>query len=396
MHRLLDAKYNARLLQNVRVDEALMALFDVPTVPYPYDKSFWILNYSALGSAALYENRITNFEQALTTLAWAGDIVEKEGGGRAQSYLRQMVSAEVGGRFWWDARNGEFRFQNRHWDARQTTIANFDSTSFTGVPAAFGDDVANVITVDYEPRSLGTPASVLWTAESFTLPAGESRDLTARYNDPDNPDARVAATDIIQPVRGTDYAATVNGVDATSDLTVSVEVSASSSKITVLNNSLYEATITLLRLRGTPLTTYKRQQAEALDAASIAAYDRKPKPLNLPALNSTDFADGVARYTLAKFKDAFSRWKSAQFIANDSEALRNAALDRTIGDKVRLSDGYSGHDSVYIIVGERHAVNAAEGKHETTWTLKPTERERFWKLQDAIDGELNGDNVIAL
>jgi PKD repeat protein len=401
MLALLDTEVVPKLLRNVPISQAMGALFESAAFLYPYDRAFWILGHHGVGAARLFICDYAAFEPAKTTLAWVGDHLDQGRGVRVQTYLRDLVAAEAGGRFFWDARAGVFRFHNRHHDAQAALAATLTEDDMTGAQAVYGEDVANVITVEYQPRALGSAGSVIWQT-NFRLKARQTKTIVARYRDANDPTANVAALDVIPPVPGFDLTAkryysppAPPTPDVSTALLVTTEAGANASKITLYNPLPYEVEGTL-QLRGTPLTAFARAQITMLDPHSIAAHDRREKHLSLPAVDDDEYAAGIAAVTLQRFKDAHPRLQTVSFVAQHGDTLRAAALERTVGDRVRIREVWSGHDADYIIVGERHQVDVAAYEQRVTWVLKPLAREVYWVLQDAARGELDGDNVISL
>jgi PKD repeat protein len=390
--RLLDSIAFLPLHQNVTVDAALRLLFDTPVAPYPYDRAFWIMNSSALGSARLYINTISDFETGITRLRWVGDTTDTDGIS-AQRLLRDWVAAEAGGRFWWDAREGAFRFVSRHHDALTPLAASYSADDLSGAVATLGDDVANVVSVAYQPRTVGAAGTVIWQSAPFTLRAGGVRLFTARYTLDDTP---IAAVDVIPPPRGVDFAATANSADISGQVEVAAQIGATSAYIVVRNIGSSDVTISLLRLRGTPLTTGAPETVTLLDPASIAAHDRRERTLTLPAVDDAEFAADIARAEIARYGAALLHWRAVSFYASDGAASANAALQRAPGDRIHISDPATDHAADYMIVGERHAVDARTAEHRVTWLLKPLARERWFIVADPSHGELDGDNPIAL
>jgi hypothetical protein len=55
-----------------------------------------------------------------------------------------------------------------------------------------------------------------------------------------------------------------------------------------------------------------------------------------------------------------------------STALRAQAVERQIGDRVRLKESQTGVDADYFIVGERWKVGEGGKAVELTWVVEPT------------------------
>jgi len=394
---LLDAEYTPPLMLDARVDQALLPLFEQPLVPWPYAARYWLLGVAGsaeLGTTTrLYRNDITAFEQARTTLAYAGDHLDRGAGVSAQGAIRDFVAAEAGGRFFWDAPEGRFAFHSRAHDVLDETISGeFDGSEFIAGETVYAvaDTLVNALTVNYTPRQVGADGSVLWSHPGLPLrlAPGAGKTLLVRYHDPDNPAASVAALNVIPPVRGLDVTATetasgaINRDDA---VRVYARTFADRAEITVANddpiNDIYVQT---LRLRGTPLIALPAGQARATDAASIATHERhEPQPLFLRAVDDAEFAGQIARFTVNRFKDPVARFARVSFMANESETLLAHALERRTGDKIRIANARLAHDADYVIVGQRHTVRAGgDAPHHVTWVLAPLSRTTYWRVSD--------------
>jgi hypothetical protein len=130
------------------------------------------------------------------------------------------------------------------------------------------------------------------------------------------------------------------------------------------------------------------QTVRAIDAQSIADYDRHPRILTLPTLDDLDFAQQYADFLVGRFKDPLARCRSVTLntgtgvLGDGNEGCGNiaAALSRRVGDRIRITETQTQHDTEYIIVGERHHVQ--QGAHDTTWILLPAARTQYWRLSD--------------
>jgi len=397
---LLDAEYTPPLLLDATIDEALRPLFDLPLTPWPYAARFWMLETGASGQldsgTRLYEDTATDFEVGRTRLAYAGDNLDRGQGVSAQGAIRDLVAAEAGGRFFWQAQTGRFVFHNRAHDVLNETISGvFSGDEFTpeGTVYAYGDSLINALTVSYQPREVGNPTSILWSAPGLPLllPAGGTLTLDARYSDPDNPAARVGALDVIRPVAYTDYSASRmagGSVDRTPFLAVAIRRNAGRATLRLVNtdrvNDLY---VQMLQLRGTPLLAQPPLLARAADPASIAAYERhEPQPLDLRAVDDGEFAGQIARFIVNRFSQPLARFAAVRFVANASAALMQHALARRVGDKITIANARLGHDADYVIVGQRHSLRAGgDLLHTVTWVLAPLSRTSYWRVSDGVD-----------
>lgn len=409
MLALLDAEYAPPLALGATTNALLMTLFESAVVLHPYPP--FILDASLLDSSKLlFFNSITAFETGQTVIPFAGDNADSGRGVSAQGYARSIVAAEAGGRFFWDARAARFTFHNRHHDALESSALALTSADLIDAQPRYLEDLANAVTVTYAPRAVGAPGTTLYALPNVPtlLRAGEQRLFTARYATSEG--VKVGALTVIQPLAGADYAATLpdtsydsgalrrgeatlTGADATDVLSVYAEPGAASARITVVNTGTADVYLTFLRLRGTPLETFERASALAQNAASIATHGRIERNLQIDLLDDDDFADQFARTLAARFGEPLFRLASASLMVETDDAVTWAALGLTIGDRVTITDSASGHDRDYLIVGERHQVDARARQHRLTWVLKPADRDPLFLIDTSL---LDGADILVL
>lgn len=393
MLSLLDAEYSPPLLQDTTVDAALDALIESGVAPLPAPFAFWVLGaegFSVLGQTTKLfgaADHIT-FDTGNTTIPYVGDNSGTARGVSAQGFIRELLAAEIGGRFFYQPRTDKFVFHNRQHDLNPTPAVSLTGDDFDDYEYLTGDDLINEVAVDYQPRAVGTAGTVIWSKSDrdLQLQPAQTRSFVARYRDPANENARVGGLDVIDPVRGTDYTANSkadgSGVDRTGDLVFSAEVGGTATTVYVTNLNTSKALyITKLQVRGTPIYLYEKQTATGADAYSIALYGRQPDRRSIPLLSTEAMAESVISYLINQFKEPFDRFRSIRVIANHSDGRMTQALARTIGDAITITEAETNHASDYIIVGEQHQVRAGgDHTHETTWILKPAQRAIYWVL----------------
>lgn len=399
--RLYNGIYIMPLETSVTVDEPLRTMFDKPVITWPYARSFFLLDVSVLdGDDYLFEapNALIDFETGYTTLDYAGDVGDAGGGTSPLSIINQMVEAEAGGRFYFDVRTGKCVFHNRLHDPLNSlsvsvTIPLEDIYSYD-----FGQDaIYNDVTVMFEPRTLGPPGSIVFSADSvpFKLSRGSARVITVRYRDPSIEAVLTSAIDVVQPERGTDLVANTqadgSGTDKTSDVGFSIDIGGQSSEWVLTNNQTVDVWITKLQLRGTPLSRVSRQSARAVDAASIYAYDLRPyNPVLLAAVNDEEFAQNYANRLLRRYANVAPLFRSVTLMASYSDALMTTCMTLDIGDQIALTDDWSQHNGQYVIVGVQESSDARSRQYLCTWILKSLQRENSFivgqSVLDGIDG----------
>lgn len=405
MYELLDIEFSPKMVESSLTSAALMQIFDYAVIPYPYPHTYALLGvegYNELGVCSLYNPLEVNFDTGKTTLNYVGDASDEGKGVSAQSFITDMVRAEGGGRFWFDTRTGQYTFINRHTDPLNVTstftLTDADSESMQYL---YGTDIMNHCEVNFLPRAVGASGSVLWTNNStFSLKRGQQRSFTARYRDPDNESAKVGAKDFVIPKGGTDYIVNSRqdgaGADRTDQVSIFADFGANRAKLVLSNQELYDVYITHLQVRGTPLTTYEQSTVEALDGESIAANSKYSKTISMKAVDTEDFAYQYANYMLAKFKNPLSRVERVSFTSGvPNDTLFTQALALTLGDRITLTESWVNHSNDYFVVGEEHTVTVGgDNPLQSTWILKPVERELFGLLGVTGRAELNSTAVL--
>lgn len=392
--QLQTTEYRPLLLEDVTTDEALLSMYNNGVISYPYGNSHWMLSVpgaSELGeTTVLFNQTFTNFEVGDTALAFAGDIANIDAKNTAITYVRELVYGEAGGRHFWNAQTGTLDFHRRTHDIR----SNDTPTALTEIELdeppdyAWGDDIVNDVTITYYPRTIGSTGATLYTLGNLpmAIAAGDTRQWSARYTDPDAVNTRIAGKDMIAPVVNTDY--TINsqadggGSDKTGSCTVTVQFLATEAIITIVNGDASTVYVTLFRLRGTPISMYAAASTHAIDPTSIGANGRQKRVLALPALGDEATASTFANYMVQRFKSAVGRIKSVSLWGNRSDATLANVLTLGVGSYVSVADTFLNNQSQnYIVTGLRHRL-APRGSHWTRLFLEPLDRSQYWILGD--------------
>lgn len=402
---LLEAEYSPTLLEDVRTDEAIQAIFDAGVFVFPYAGNFWILDSttnSVLGTSttlADFSSSVT-LDEGKTTLPFAGDTFGGDRGISVQTSLRQIVAAECGGRFWYNTRTGSFTFHNRHRDINPTIDATLTDDDFENWDYLSQEDVLNRVIVRYQPKSIGAVGSVVWQQEDVVgIDGNETRTISATYRSTSAEPAKVSVIEGIQPIISTDYVMNTaedgTGTNVVGGVSVSAEFKANKAIISITNSMGTRVYFTRLQLRGTPLYTYDPENAEVVDADSLASYDLSAKTIDIPALSDAVLAQSYAGYLVRVNRAPSTRINSINFTANKSDTQMTRALSFTVGDAITINAARVGHNSSYIIVGEQHSVKTGgEHTHTTTWILKPAEKNRVWILGTTGFSELGTTTIL--
>lgn len=374
-------EYAPPFQENVRVDEALIKPFDDGVLVYPtpgqfgfWDVSSWDLNWS------WYENRVTEFDEALTTLPYAGDNLDRGTGINLQQYLRQILACECGGRFFWDAVIGRYVFHNRSHDANADLVEWEPGAPVDNPPLewAWGDDVINHVDLNYETRSIGTPSTVVWEYDNLPLAmsAGYERKLNARYTS-DDTDVQIAVKDGILPVAGTDYIANYTDGDeenANAILSVFAIFSANTAEVRMKNTSARPIEVTTLQLRGTPVLTRRAQSVTSRDATSIVANGLHKMSIDIPSINTETFAQQYADVRAHERSNPVKLLRQISFAAESSEDAETMVLQARVGDALNVDTGDGAQR--YIVLARQHILDLSTTPefHIASYTVKATAR----------------------
>lgn len=396
---LIDAEYQPPLLENVTAHDIITRLVDDGAVRWPYSSQFWLVGVqgaSEVGeTTTLYDPTIYSGEAGITTHSFVGDFADRGHGVSGYGYIRDVVEAECGGRFWWDGRVGAFKFHSRHHDILNNTVAaTLTTADLIDIGYVQTPQLYNRVTINYTERKVGAANSVIWQMGGLPmrLVNGDRKTVTARYRDPDNTGVRIGIKNEVTPYVGVDYICNFNedgnGTDVSTFVTVSVEWGATSAKVTFDNHSGFTIYLTYAQLRATPLIAVP-STVEALNPDSIYTYDVHELTKETRALSDIVTADAYAGFLAAKFGNPIAAIESIRFKAFANSTTASAAHDRAIGDRVTITDSYTGHDADYVIVGERHSYSAGSGDGQiTSYVLKPVARETFWRVGTADYSEV--------
>lgn len=388
--------------------DPIQSMFDSGIVSWPYQRSYWVLGSqggSELGlTTYLFSEASLGFTQGPSdSYAIIGDLGDRGQGVNAQTYLRDLIGMEGGGRFYFNPRTHSFDFINRHTDAILTAgqfgpavpvAVSFDADDLDSVDYKYGEDLVNRVTLHYSLRTVGGAGSIIWSSSQLPilLKAGsDPKTINASYFDATITTQRIAATNYIFPVAGTDIIANTlydgSGDNVSTAISVAVDFKANSAKIILSNPTAQDCYVRTLQLRGTPLVQ-SDEVVTSLSADSLREFDEYPRTVEVRMLDDTDVAQSYADYIISKFKTPLDRLESITF-----NSLRNAktiaaaahmsyasVLD-TLNARIAVTLPFYNHSAEYFVVGERRVIIVG-GDHSqmVTLILKPQARERYWIL----------------
>lgn len=260
-----------------------------------------------------------------------------------------QLAAACGGRFYCNA-DGKFCYENaQHWlfspytTSQQTYAWHYRSCSLSYKDS----DLYSDVTVEANVRSVDA-AGALWTPEEpITVPAGQSRTITAQFRYP-------AAS-----ISGTTWTATTAGGLNLGGavLLSSANYYAQRAILTFSNSSAYQAVLQGLTISGVPLVGGPRHEESAASANAFwTNRARRSRRLNNIYVQS----QGQARMLAAMLKD----WSELpRLFFQIQNAVGNPA--RRLGDRITLNDSGAGAAQDGFITGINWRYSLSNGFTQT-------------------------------
>lgn len=224
-------------------------------------------------------------------------------------------------------------------------IFTFDTSH--GVTVTWNRDALyNAVRATVYPRVLASEVQLFSSSTFVRLAPNESAIVEAPYSDPNNPGSSIGATNIQTPVAGTDYQmwadANGTGTDLTANLVVRFEPGGSTATFRLTNVGNQTGFVTMLKVRGTPVTTYEPLIVREEDAVSIRKYRKKTVTLDMPYQGFTTYARTAAQQVLSVGGAVLPVARELSLYANYSSVYMQQALEREIGDRIGVSEYVTG------------------------------------------------------
>jgi hypothetical protein len=390
-------------------------------VPLSYAGQYWVLGASVLDVDTVLwgpGNAYSSFYLGSTTLDYVGDNIDRGNGVSLYSFIEEMCAAEMDGRFWLETFPGyppysprpRWRFMGRGDLARYyepENVYTLPASRFmdTGHEYEYGRTICNKVEVTLYPRTVGSAGTELArSASAFRLRAGENRVVTLRYRDPDAPEGTCSATTIITPVASTDYTANAaqdgSGADLTSSLSVAVENRTSAAVLTINNQGTADLYVTLLKIRGTPLTARQPLTLTSVDAQSIYDYGQQSQSMTIAGVDDAELVQQYADYYIQRNKDPLARYRRVtfEFPETVSDPMYRPALIMPLRFAgMRITDDWIEDVSgtrVHWVAGAQHTVDGAARTWRCSWFLDDYIQNAFWQLGDSDLGVLDTSTLL--
>ena len=333
---------------------------------------------------------VRDVQPGLTPLTYAADTWAD--GIPALDALRQMAETDRGRCF--VDREARAVFHNRHHALLNQTVRATFIDDADDMHYVYGTGRASRVRVTLRPRAVMDAGLVLWrVANAQIVPGGTQRDIVARFSDDRGQPA--GALHVLEPRPHIDYHANTRadgtGDDITDHISVSLHQTDFSAAVIRLHNPLPLLAHLLpgMQLVGTPVWGGDLITLDYADSAAEALYGPRVAAFDLPALDSIDEADNLARFELARRRQPRGTVRS---LSVSGRGHLEHVLARTIFDRITVSESQTSHSDDYFIIAEAHTVEQGGHDHRVTWTLEPAEPAIFWRLGQHL---LNRETVLA-
>jgi len=393
LQEFLAQEYVAPLETNIKANEAINTLHTSRAAIWPYESYYQFIGHTSIGDgrAPFYGPDWVDLEGGETTLPYLGDNLDRGQGVSVQQYIKDAVGAEIFGFYLFNATYELFQFFSRY-HAADTAVRWYITSAITDAPRfTYARDLVNDFAFSYFPRAIGAADSVLYSSDNVPIELGgrQTKRMTIKYRDPDNPSATVGALLVNDIVRGVDIitnsAADGSGTNLDTKIDITLIKGTASSELVITNRRRASSTyITTLQVRGTPLTTYNKETVYGYNDNSIfglgsdetSGNDRKSGSESLFAVSDTDFAQAYADFRVNVFGEPQQVIERLTIPVKENDiATQTQIMETTIGDVINYVDSKTHHNTDYMIVGESHTVEGqSERQHSATYTLRPTNR----------------------
>ena len=290
---------------------------------------------------------------------------------------------------------GTLQFEDRHTRPKYgSSSASLGNACMMGLQLERGTRlIYNRVKIDVSPRETGAAASILFTLQSKPLVAQSTcLVIEGRYTDPDNRGLlRIGGASMVSPASTTDFtmnsASDGSGTNLTSSFTVSASYGGNSVRYQLANTGTTSGYITLLQARGRPIIIKEPALADVLDQTSIDSYGESVLRVGMDYQDNVLIANDAANALLGNWKNPANVLESVEFLANKSDDLMKAALQREPGDKVTITESVTSIDADYFINGVELVIMPPT-VIKCKWTLTPAGTTNYWILGIVGSSEL--------
>jgi hypothetical protein len=289
----------------------------------------------------------------------------------------------------WERGDGTVVFESRA--QRASVVASTDTfddnSGFMPTRDRFG--IVNSVQTTVHPRLPGTSYVVMYSLNApITLTPGQPVSITGTWTDPENPNVRVGAIDLLPLVASVDYIVTGPSGDITPYVTVATSLSGNATTFTVTLGGSVTGQLTRLQQRGKPLYDYGPIVLTWANQASMLQNGVQQQSVDMAYQADQRFGLEAAQYivsTASVLQTRVEGFRRVYGLSNTVELQRTVA--REIGDRIAITDPLTGINRTFFI--NAISETEVEGLLTTEWSLAPADITTFWMLDVPGRGELD-------
>ena len=324
---------------------------------------------------------------------------------KAIDAMRLVEEAEAG--FVKESKTGQIAFENRYHRLTETasttsqaTFSDASGAAHSYVSLAQTDPLTTIINhVEATARTFDTASiATLWThpetgSDSPTLAPGEVKTFEAEFPNPDSANSAMEVNLWTTPAATTDVlvwtASDASGTNLTSSITIGAVKTAERMAITLTNGSSSAGYVTLLKARGTAVSTKNPCIVRAIDTTSQGIYGERKYVAKTKFIPTTSQAQDWCEYQMAIYGSPIEILTMT--IPASAQGNIGQVMSRDISERITITatnDAALGINADFFIESERHNVTNGGTEHVTTWQLSPASGgySQFWVLGTSVLG----------
>ena len=394
MARAQKAEVFISVQSSKTADQVIGTVLEQTNIYPPGFTGRWLLGIVGFGE--LGENTILgatsdylDAEAGKSTFVFAGD--NWADGVSVYGALQELSGREFG-RLYLD-RSGIINFWNRHHLILATTVSASFNDTMQGIAYEYGEDVINRVIIQARPRLVSASGQTLGqTDRAFKVKASGSSLVAFRYADQSS-GAKISGCAAISPSRNADFtgnaASDGSGADNTSLIsTCIINQYATRTEVMFANADTADLWVgSGAKIRGTKITDWGQVDVVRQDDASIALYGRQSWSYPYAMDNIPD-ASGLVDYMADLRREPRGRVIAMTFTPRTSSALMTQAMQRTIGDRIAITETQTNTAADYFIIAEIHKFYLGAFVYTVTWLLERADTNQYWVLGTTGFGEL--------
>jgi len=263
---------------------------------------------------------------------------------------------------------------------------------------SYGKNMANFVTLTVNPRKIDTSATILYQTQSaLSLDAGDTREFTINYRDPNNEAVRVAAKGIVTPVASTDYhlGTSTAGTDDTLTANLGTPVfnfGVSAGSCSFTNSGTVDGNL-WVQARGTGIYFYSPVDYKSQGTASQKEHGLQTLNIDMAYQDDPSVAEPIGNWLVLDVRDPRYEVDKYPFWANRDDEHMTAFIHLEIGDRIHIQETQSSFDKDVIIDGVSFEIHPNK-LVKCTYATRGVTAFSAWQLEIEDYGELEETTIL--